>query len=249
MGRLSLDEAIQVMENKVNSVDGPQFEWLKLGHNESVDVRFMYGPNEGFEGVYVHELEKGDKGKGRKLQLCLRDDELQPLDKCPLCKASYPRFVKFYIPCYNVATNKILLFERGIKFSYKLASIQRQCVGTPLVSNIFKITRYGQPGSTDTEYEILKVGTDTTTLQMLPERPQFIGRVVKTYTVDQLNTFLATGQLPQSQHQPQQNQGAAAVMPRNAGSVQQYQPRSLEPQAQPQTFNQGSMPGEEEIPF
>lgn len=248
MGRLSLDEAIQVMEQRATSGSNQsQFEWLKLPNKGSVNVRFMYGPGEGFEGIYVHELVQGDKGKGRKLQVCLRDNDLQPVSDCPLCKAGYARMVKFFIPCYDIDNNKILLFERGIKFSYKLASIQKQCAGTPLVSNVFEITRHGQPGSTDTEYEILKLRSDSTTLESLPERPQFIGRVVKTYTVEQLNTFLTTGQLPQVQQSQQQNQGqqsTPAVVPRSAGSVQQYQP--VNQQAQPSTVQQV---GTEEIPF
>lgn len=169
---------------------GEGFNFLKLADDRwSAKVRFMYGPGEIFKGYAVHNVSQ-DPMKPKYIP-CLRELG-QPLDVCPLCKASNPVVAQFYIPLYVLSitkvingitqpeepVNQVMLFQRGKTFKGALDSVIRQSGGTPLVNNIFNIVRNGKMKDPKTQYLVEFAGRDNTTLDQLPEFPEIFGSYI-----------------------------------------------------------------------
>lgn len=153
-------------------------------------VRFMYGPNETFEGHAVHNVSE-DPRRPHYVP-CLRQLG-QPLDSCPLCANGYKVSGQFFIPVYvhsivsNVRgveqeemVNKVMLFQRGTTFQGTIKSIIRQTssTGKPIVSSVFNLVRSGKSGDMKTSYSAEFVGADDTTLEQLPPVPQVLGSFI-----------------------------------------------------------------------
>jgi hypothetical protein len=155
-------------------------------------VRFMYNGIDDVEGFAVHEVHINDK---KRYVNCLRDYN-EPKDKCPFCANNMFVTAKFFIPLYNIESERTQVWERGKKFVSKISSI---CSRYPnLVSHTFEIERNGQAGSTQTTYEIYEVDKDDTTLEDLPEMPEILGSVVLDKTADEMEYYLDNGDFPEN---------------------------------------------------
>ena len=201
MARLSLDQLEQMSSStqQPRPKENLKFEFFKLENNlDTCRIRFMYGPGESFEALSVHEIYTGEFQKKKKYVSCLREPG-QPASVCPLCLKGYKQHIKFYIPCYDVDNNKVLLWERGKMYEPFLKGIIAQRQGRPLVSAIFQIKRIGEPGSKNTNYLPEFISEDDTTLEMLPPRPNADGILVLNRTADEMQQFINTGVLPTKQ--------------------------------------------------
>lgn len=180
MAVFNFDQVDDYVQNEKGSIN-----FFKLQDNSwQAKVRFMYGPGEVFQGYSVHNI--GDQKS--KFVPCLRELG-QPLDSCPLCAAGVPTQAVFFIPLYVISItkcingvlqpeepiNQVMVFQRGKTFKGSLESVIRQSKGTPIVSNIFNLVRNGKAGDTQTMYVVEHLGTDNTTLESLPERPEILG--------------------------------------------------------------------------
>lgn len=186
MAVVNFDELEQFTTNNDNKIN-----FLKLQDDGwYANVRFMYGPGESFQGFSVHNVSQDPTRP--KYVPCLRGLN-QPLDVCPLCKNGSKVNVQFYIPVYVVSIvtvvngvqqeqpmNSVMLFQRGTTFKGCIQSVLRStsATGKPIVSSLFRLVRSGKAGDKGTQYIVEYAGTDETTLEQLPERPQILGSYI-----------------------------------------------------------------------
>ena len=150
-------------------------------------VRFLFDSIEDVEGFAVHEVEL--EGKKRYVN-CLKEYG-QPVDVCPFCANRMFTAVKYFIPLYNVETQRIQTWERGKKFGAKISSM---CARYPhLVSHTFEIERNGKAGEQTTTYEIYETGMDENVTLDEFDIPDVLGTLVLDKTPEEMDNFLATG--------------------------------------------------------
>ena len=221
-----VDEYVQSERSNINFFKLDDDGW-------QAKVRFMYGPNETFQGYSVHNI--AEQGARPKYVPCLRELG-QPLDACPLCASGSPTLAQFFIPLFVIsvtqkvngvlqpeqAVNEVMIFQRGKLFKGSLDSAIRQSQGTPLVNNIFNIVRNGKKGNNGTTYSVEFVSRDSTSLESLPERPQILGSfLLPDMKYDEMVNLVS-----------QPTSGAAGVIPRmvtTQGATQTYQAPNIAP--------------------
>lgn len=182
--------------------NGEKLNYFKLENDKDVArVRFMYNGADDVEAMSVHNIMVSPNDKYAKPVNCLRAYN-EPIQNCPLCEAAqrgdlgdkgYAQ-AKFFIPLYNEDTKQVEIWNRGKKFSSKLASICSRYKN--LVSHTFEIERNGKAGDQTTTYEVYETGNDDTTLEDLPEIPNVLGRAVYNKTADEMNYWLDNGVFP-----------------------------------------------------
>lgn len=186
MAGFKFDEVDQFTQNSSDKIN-----FLKLQDDGwYANVRFMYGPNEMFEGQTVHNIS--DNPSRPKYVPCLRGLN-DSLDVCPLCKNGSAVIAQFFIPVYvhSIVSNvrgveqeqqvgQVMLFQRGSTFKGALQSVVRNTAGTgkPIVSSKFRLVRNGKAGDVKTNYTVEYIGTDDVTLDQLPPRPEILGSYI-----------------------------------------------------------------------
>ena len=159
---------------------------------DTARVRFLYDSVEDIEGFAVHEVEIDGK---KRFVNCLREYG-QPVNVCPFCADQRFVAVKYFVPLYNLDTDKIQTWERGKKFGQKLSSM---CARYPhLVSHTFEIERNGKTGDTQTTYEIYETGQDNTTIDQF-DIPNPLGTHVLDKTFEEMQTFVQHNYFPDNE--------------------------------------------------
>lgn len=163
--------------------------YFRLANDKDVaKVRFLYDKIEDVEGFAVHQIED-ENGKKRYVN-CLREYGA-PVSDCPFCAAGKMTSVKYFVPLFNLDTQRIETWERGKKFGQKLSSL---CARYPhLVSNVFEIERNGKAGDQQTTYEIYSIGREDETTMDDFDVPDALGTHVLDKTREEMETFLNTG--------------------------------------------------------
>lgn len=162
---------------------------------DSAMVRVMYKNASDIEAKTVHEIKVVENGKEyTKTVNCLRDYG-EPMDKCPLCEAHYKTKVKIVVPLYNIETNEVQFWSRGLgmnnSFYTQLVTLCNE--HNPIVSYPVEIVRNGKKGDMKTTYDMIAEEYDGTELEDLPEIPSPIGTVILDKSYDELVTYLNTG--------------------------------------------------------
>ena len=169
---------------------------------DTARVRFLYDGIDDVEGYAVHEITYKDK---KRAVNCLRDYG-QPMDVCPMCAAKMPVRVKYYIPLFDIASDKVVIWERGKQFGNKLSSM---CSRYPhLASHIFEIERNGKTGDQQTTYEIYEIEKDDTSVEDF-EIPEVLGGVVMDKNADEMQYFLDRGTFPDDTDAPIRRGGSS----------------------------------------
>ena len=161
--------------------------YFRLKDDKDVaQVRFLYDSVDDIEGYAVHEVKIGDK---KRYVNCLRDYG-EPVSACPLCEKGLFVQAKYFVPLFNLTTNRVETWERGKKFGSKLASL---CSRYPhLVSHTFEIERNGKAGDTATTYEIYETGQDDTSIEDF-EIPSPLGSHILNKTDAELQFYAQHG--------------------------------------------------------
>lgn len=159
--------------------------------HDTAKVRFLYDTIEDVEGFAVHEIK--DENDKKRYVNCLREYGA-PVSDCPFCAAGKFVQVKYFVPIYNMETNRIETWERGKKFGQKLSSM---CARYPhLVSKVFEIERNGKAGDQQTQYEIYPVDGEDAFLEDFDEVPNPLGTHVLDKSADEMQYFLDRGVFP-----------------------------------------------------
>lgn len=216
-------KADQVEQYKTSGAGGSFFSLQNDKDYET--VRLMYNDMNDVELFSVHEIEVNGQTQWVN---CLREYD-EPVHNCPLCAAGNRLQVKMWVPLYMENTGEVKVWERGRTFVSQVESSARRF--NPLVSTIFEIERNGKKGDQNTTYALVNVGRDDKKLEELPPKPEVVGSIVKEYTFEQLEEYLQTGQLP--------NTNSSAPQTRNPGADRRPASNAEQPvtrrQAQPRT--------------
>jgi hypothetical protein len=195
-------------------------EWQYLSLKDDGDVakvRFYIESMDDLKFYIVHEIIAKD-GR-RKYVNCLRTYD-QPIDDCPFCKESlknkdYNIKIKLFLPVLDMDDNTVKIFERGRSFKSELEGHIRR--NTPLVNYPCEIERCGAKGSTDTTYKVYPLAQekDETLIKDLPEQPELLGGYILELSIDEMEEFIKTGNLPAGQGSQQEE------LPRRTSRVEQ----------------------------
>lgn len=193
MARFSVDTA----DNYGGQGGGGYFR-LKNDHDVA-RVRFLLDSIEDVEGYAVHKIKYNDKDRYVN---CLRDYG-QPVDVCPMCKAGYPVQAKYFIPLYNMDTNRVQTWDRGKNFGSKISSLCSRY--EHLVTHEFEIERNGKAGDTQTTYEIYPVGQQDNSVSVEDfELPEVFGpnATVMDRSADEMQYYVDYQGFPDADNQP-----------------------------------------------
>lgn len=186
---------------------------LEQNHDKAI-VRFLHEGYEDFSRRPVHFVRVPDK-KYRTAINCLRGDS-DSETQCPLCSCNLPKeqvakrskriyveFLVYKILDRNGAVKKDftgapkrMVWERDRRFDDKIFSLASRF--NPLCDTVFQIERFGEAGSTNTEYDIYPINTDNSQYPFeLPDKlynPDGIQVLDKSF--DEMNYYIENGSFP-----------------------------------------------------
>ena len=94
---------------------------------------------------------------------------------------------------YIVDTGKVVLWQRSLGFFQKVIQPLMGEFGEPFCGNIFKITRHGKAGDSDTRYDFTHISSDDTILENFDDIPSPEGVLVYNKTFEELTNYVNTG--------------------------------------------------------
>lgn len=201
MARVAIGDA-----DKYGGQGGAGFFQL-ADNGDSAEVRLMYEDIEDIQCDTVHTIDvvgkdgkvvMGKNGRPRQQYVaCLRDYK-DSKDVCPFCRENMYMGVRLIIPIYDIAENKVKIWDKGKKMFKKISRLASR--HPDIVSQVFRIEREGEAGDQQTDYYIEAVGDpDDTTLKDLPALPVIHGDT-KAYILDKtaedMEYYLQEGQFP-----------------------------------------------------
>lgn len=166
-------------------------------------VKFMYDKVSDVETYAVHEVEIN--GFNRHVD-CLKDAEGN--GTCPFCDKGFRRVARTFFKLYNADKDTVEVWDCGIKRAPLIENLLKMSQSEKLVNNCYEIIRHGKPKSTDTTYELIFKGTDSTVLTDLPEAPEIYGRYVLKKTAEEMEYFITHNEFPKPQKTENINQPA-----------------------------------------
>lgn len=186
MGRINPNDA-EKYEQSNNS------DWLKLSnHGDVARVQFMYDSYDELDTFTCHKVKVGDYERWVD---CKRDYD-QPVDACPFCAAGIPVKPVMIVSMFDHKDNSVKIWERGKTFRKQLEAFFNRY---PKLSDmVFEIERNGAAGDKKTTYQLFPM-PDVAPIDITGvEKQDFLGTVIMDKTVDEMQTYLDTGEFPKS---------------------------------------------------
>lgn len=215
-------------------------DFLKLQDDgDSVVVRFAYSSTEEMMGCDTVHQVKDPEGKYITVD-CLKTDYSNPDSVCPLCASGVKLQKVYYLQCRNEETGEMQVWQRSDGFvRNNLLPLLQDYEADGILPTMLpiKIVRNGKKGDMHTKYTLVPKAYDQMTLDQFPEDIDVRAKgIVKELNFMQMQTFVQTGQLPQTEdnsnvqvgQSPQQGRGYVAQntqanVPQS--TQQQYQER------------------------
>ena len=201
----------QINLNDVYSNDGTnnnnQVGFFNLqGDGDEAVVRFMVDSIEDLEILTVHDIFVN--GKFRQIS-CVRDPR-EPIDKCPLCakeeKIKQVVFIKMlqYVNGPNgIEVHPVVWQRNASTYAFRMKGYLDNY--GPMSNILCKVIRHGAKGDLKTSYDIIP---NLNPAQFPQENYPIMteafndykacGRIVLDKSVDEINTFIATGNFPEN---------------------------------------------------
>lgn len=197
-------------------------DFLKLQDDgDSVVVRFAYSSTEEMMGCDTVHQVKDPEGKYVTVD-CLKTDYSNPDSVCPLCDAGVKLQKVYYLQCRNEETGEMQVWQRSDGFvRNNLLPLLQDYEADGILPTMLpiKIVRNGKKGDMHTKYTLVPKAYDQMTLDQFPEDIDVRAKgIVKELNFMQMQTFVRTGQLPQTEDNsnvqvgqaPQQSRGYVA---------------------------------------
>ena len=229
MAQISFNDVHTGNDSNQNQVG---FFNLKNDGEEAI-VRFMVDSVEDMEILTVHDIHVD--GKFRQIS-CVRDPR-EPIENCPLCarneKIKQVVFIKMiqYVngPDGKIEAQPVVWQRSASTYAHRMKGYLDNY--GPLSNILCKVIRHGARGDMKTTYDIIpNLNPQNFPPENFPvvteafEGYKACGRVVLDKTVDEINTFIATGSFPN-----------------NSNDNTTPQPQvTLQPQVTPQPYNVAS---------
>lgn len=157
------------------------------------DVIFMYRSKKDVLVADTHYIKSADYSG--YVHCCGRG--------CPACAKGIRVQTKLFIPMYVINQNRILFFDRSIRFDAQLEQDVFSRYPNPS-EFVFRITRRGASGDVNTRYEIQAVGRNTILsyneilLNLGVTMPDYYSTVCREYSSGELTTLLSSSYAPAS---------------------------------------------------
>lgn len=186
MARLNVADAKE-MANKGGGFD---FKFFSLKDRETIKIRFLVSKIEDVDSYSVHSITLPD-GKKKNVG-CLRQPN-EPVQNCPLCSMGNKARARVYLNVVDEKTHELMVWERSAQF---LDTIEGYLTRYgDLRDYIFEVERRGT--GLDTEYQIFPLGQSIIPdKSVLPEPVSVEGKLILDKSFNELQTFVATGVLP-----------------------------------------------------
>lgn len=170
--------------------DAERFDNLFMLRNDGdhADVIFMYGSQQDALIANVHYIKSYDYTG--YVHCCGRG--------CPACEKGIRTQTKLFIPLYNLSQGEIQFWDRSIRFENQLISDVFSRYPNPS-EFVFRITRHGASGDTNTKYTIMAVGKNVDSSLTIPEilkakhttSPEYYSNICKEFSSDVLASMLS----------------------------------------------------------
>lgn len=183
MAEITLEQANTPAQSNFFSTKGLYFS-LK-NHKDSAVVRFLYKDQSDIKLHVVHEV-KNERGFNEIVN-CIREYG-QPKSACPLCAAKIMAKTKVFIPLYDEAQQKVLIWTRTKDMANNLSTYAEMY--NPLVNQRFKVVRNGVAKSQQTSYSLMPLGDSPVELESLGEIPPILGGFIKDLTAEEMTYYL-----------------------------------------------------------
>lgn len=180
---------------------GGRSSFLSLQNDgDSAQVRFAYNTIDDLCGCdSVHTIKNNQTDKYITVD-CLKTDNSNPDSVCPLCAAGIKMQKVYYLQTRNEETGEMQLWQRSENFVLKtLVPLLKDYEddGTPITGLPIKIVRHGAKGDLNTTYALIPRQVDGMVLDQFPDDIDVREEgIVKEYTFQELQNYVATGQLP-----------------------------------------------------
>ena len=208
---------------------GGRNSFLSLQNDgDSAVVRFAYNSVDELCGCdSVHTIKNTETDKYVTVD-CLKTDNSNPDSVCPLCASGIKMQKIYYLQVRHEETGEMLLWQRSENFVLNtlvpLLS-DYEADGTPITGLPIKIVRHGAKGDLNTTYALIPKAADGMTLDQFPEDIDVrVEGIVKEYSFQELQNYVATGKLPTAGN----NQEESAIRPRGNAPVNMGQPARVE---------------------
>jgi hypothetical protein len=206
-------------------------DFLKLQDDgDSVVVRFAYSSTEEMMGCDTVHQVKDPEGKYITVD-CLKTDYSNPDSVCPLCASGVKLQKVYYLQCRNEETGEMQVWQRSDGFvRNNLLPLLQDYEADGILPTMLpiKIVRNGKKGDMHTKYTLVPKAYDQMTLDQFPEDIDVRAKgIVKELNFMQMQTFVQTGQLPQTEDNSNvqgvqgQQQGRGYVAQQPVQSTQQ----------------------------
>jgi hypothetical protein len=212
---------------------GGRNSFLSLQNDgDSAVVRFAYNSVDELCGCdSVHTIKNTETDKYVTVD-CLKTDNSNPDSVCPLCASGIKMQKIYYLQVRHEETGEMLLWQRSENFVLNtlvpLLS-DYEADGTPITGLPIKIVRHGAKGDLNTTYALIPKAADGMTLDQFPEDIDVrVEGIVKEYSFQELQNYVATGKLPTAGN----NQEESAIRPRGNAPVNMGQPARVEDYSQ-----------------
>lgn len=209
-------------ENLKNSNQGgggmsfPKTEDIVFGlkDGQRALVRFLHDSTSAFDVVSTHSVTVPVSQYKRRVE-CLRHSDEQPLADCPLCARGDKVEYRFYVHMLVYVTNadgsvsvKPMVWDRPVGFAYELK--EKIASYGALSQHLFTIKRQGA-GFNDTRYFIEYAIPQAYPAELYPYDPDLFSNTIKfphiflaKKTLEELQTYVATGAFPERVQQAAQ---------------------------------------------
>lgn len=198
MAKLNLSALSQEQLDEYAAQSNGGLRFFKLADDgDTATVRFMWETMQDVDFYSVHSIEIDGKTKSIN---CLREYG-EPVDTCPICAnmLNKPENI-VYIPFFVVNSDnqdmvgKTVIWNKSLAFWQKVVQPLMVKHGEPFCGNLFKITRKGKAGDTNTRYDLSFISHDDTRLDDFEEDvPNPSGVLVHDKTFDEMNNFVRYG--------------------------------------------------------
>lgn len=214
---------------------GNGMSFLQLQNDgDSAVVRFAYDSLEELMSCDSIHSVQDQTGKYRQVD-CLRIDNSQPLNLCPLCEAGFPVRKVVYLNVRNEQTGEMQVWQRTESYVLNtLAPTLKEYLsdGVTKIKDIpFKITRHGAKGDPKTNYLLI-----TMPIKPIPDN-QFgepndprEKQLIRILSASDMQDYLNTGILPSNDN--------SNVTPRETNNVAMGRPVNVQDYMQQNNVSQ-----------
>lgn len=207
MGRINYEDVDKYSTNS-------DTEFLKLQNDgDMVTAQLLVKDMQDMDIFSCHSVSVGkwDNGQDKtRFVSCLRENYDDPVDVCPFCAAGLKTSVVLMLSMVDQADGKIKIWNRGKSFIPKIKNFVNRW--GDMTMKPVDIIRNGARGDKKTTYDIQISPAEPLDVSQY-EKPEFIGGYIMSKNAEEMQTYIDTGEFPETDTNPTQEAGRRSVEP------------------------------------